>query len=459
MGLTGEEAVAISNTYTNNSIAGGGTIRGKNCTIDSITQIEGGHRVTFKWTLDNGTVQTSYMDVPNGERGPIGPQGPTGATGATGAQGVKGDTGAQGPQGIQGVQGPQGIQGIQGIQGEKGDDGYPFLIYKQYDTISEFDPNDFSEIGLMFMVMTKEYDPDTGDLLGYPIYRYTAEGTPPYSLITYMNTEGIQGPKGDKGDTGAQGPAGPTGPQGAQGIQGPEGPQGEQGVQGIQGEQGEQGVGVYAATVTQINNASHLMIAYTDDPETWVDCGTIASDVPIATASVPGKVQPDGSTITVDENGVISGAASYYLGDTATWEGKTLEEKLGYEEAHLDDDDEFAAPDLYSESEVKTNKVWIDGKPIYRKVITFNSGTVTSSAQTNKDVLFSTELDSLVSMNGYVGFTSGDVLINTYLGADNHVACYHLKNSSGSSVEFGVQGNIYNNRTVVIIVEYTKTTD
>ncbi len=376
MGLTGEEAVAISNTYTNNSIAGGGTIRGKNCQIDSITQIEGGHRVTFKWTLDNGTVQTSYMDVPNGERGPIGPQGPTGATGATGAQGVKGDTGAQGPQGIQGVQGPQGIQGIQGIQGEKGDDGYPFLIYKQYDTISEFDPADFSEVGLMFMVMTKVYDPDTGDLLGYPIYRYTAEGTPPYSLITYMNTEGIQGPKGDKGDTGAQGPAGPTGPQGAQGIQGPEGPQGEQGVQGIQGEQGEQGVGVYAATVTQINNASHLMIAYTDDPETWVDCGTIASDVPIATTSAPGKVQPDGTTITVDANGVISGAASYYLGDTATWEGKTLEEKLAYEEAHIDDDDEFAAPDLYSTSEVKTNKVWIDGKPIYRKVLTCTTNTV-----------------------------------------------------------------------------------
>ena len=373
MGLTGEEAVAISNTYTDNSIAGGGAVRGKNCTIDSITAIEGGHRVTFKWTLDNGTVQTSYMDVPNGERGPQGPQGPAGPKGDTGAQGVKGDTGAQGPQGVQGVQGPQGIQGIQGIQGAKGDDGYPFLIYKQYDTISDFDPDDFSEVGLMFMVMTKEYDPDTGDLLGYPIYRYTAEGTPPYSLITYMNTEGIQGPKGDKGDTGAQGIQGPAGPQGEQGIQGPEGPQGEQGVQGIQGEQGEQGIGIYVATVTQISGASHLMIAYTDDPETWVDCGAIASDVPIATTSVAGKVKPDGETITIDANGVITGAATYYLGTKADWDLLSVAEKTKYQEAHFTDDEDFSAPDIYSTSEVKTNKVWIDGKPIYRRVMLSSS--------------------------------------------------------------------------------------
>lgn len=442
------DTLAVAKKYTDNSIAGGGAIRGKNCQIDSIVQIDGGHRVTFKWYLDNGTVQQTYMDVPNGERGPIGPQGPTGATGPQGVQGVKGDTGAQGPQGIQGVQGPQGIQGIQGIQGEKGDDGYPFLIYKQYDTISEFDPDDFSEIGLMFMVMTKEYDPDTGDLLGYPIYRYTAEGTPPYSLITYMNTEGIQGPKGDKGDTGAQGPAGPTGPQGAQGIQGEQGPQGEQGEQGVEGPQGPQGVGIYAATVTQISGASHLMIKYTDDIETWVDCGTIASDVPIATTSVPGKVQPDGTTITVDANGVISGAASYYLGDTATWESKTLEEKLGYEEAHFDDDDEFAAPDLYSESEVKTNKVWIDGKPIYRKVLTC---TTTTTSVTNAwtlipgfvidptihviSVMFNTTNNDFWYRNDW-RLTSGQFYANSLL-------------SDSTQVKAGDH----------LIVEYTKSTD
>lgn len=63
------KAYALSKKYTDDSIAGGGAIKGKNATIDSITDITGGHRVTFKWTLDNGTVQTQSIDVMDGEDG------------------------------------------------------------------------------------------------------------------------------------------------------------------------------------------------------------------------------------------------------------------------------------------------------------------------------------------------------------------------------------------------------
>lgn len=130
-------------------------------------------------------------------------------------KGEKGDQGIQGDRGLQGAQGEtgaQGLQGIQGIQGEKGDDGYPFLIYKQYDNISEFDESDFPEIGLMFMVMVMDYDPEDPTVpIGYPVYRYTGEGNPPYSLIVHMATEGIKGEKGDKGDKGDQGIQGEAG--------------------------------------------------------------------------------------------------------------------------------------------------------------------------------------------------------------------------------------------------------
>lgn len=71
----------LSKKYTDNSIAGGGISAGKNCVVDSITDITGGHRVTFKWTLDNGTVQTGTMDVMDGQDG------------SDGAKGDKGDTG------------------------------------------------------------------------------------------------------------------------------------------------------------------------------------------------------------------------------------------------------------------------------------------------------------------------------------------------------------------------------
>lgn len=222
----------ILKKYVDDTVLGGGAVKGKNCTISRIEDISGGKRVTFSWTLDDGTVQTGTMDVFNGPQGEIGPQGPKGDKGDKGdrgEQGIQGQKGDKGDVGAQGLAGPQGVQGIQGIKGDKGDDGYPFLIYKQYDTISEFDESDFPEIGLMFMVMTFVEDK------GYPIYRYTGTGEPPYSLITHMNTEGIKGDKGDKGDTGAQ---------------------------GIQGIQGETGLGIKSV---DINANNHLIITYTND--------------------------------------------------------------------------------------------------------------------------------------------------------------------------------------------------
>lgn len=125
-----------------------------------------------------------------------------------GEKGDKGDIGAQGIRGEKGIQGEQGVQGIQGIKGDKGDDGYPFLIYLEYADISEFDVNDFPEIGLMFMVKADGSD-------SFPVYRYTGNGDTPYSYVTSLNGgEGIKGDKGDKGDTGEQGIPGTNGADG-----------------------------------------------------------------------------------------------------------------------------------------------------------------------------------------------------------------------------------------------------
>jgi len=75
MALTPKKVYAILKKYTDNSVAGGGTIKGKNCVINSITSITGGHRVEFQWTLDNGTVQTQTMDVMDGVDGTDGDDG------------------------------------------------------------------------------------------------------------------------------------------------------------------------------------------------------------------------------------------------------------------------------------------------------------------------------------------------------------------------------------------------
>lgn len=280
MALDGTKAYALAKKYADDSMQGAGAVKGKPCQIQSIEDIEGGKRVTFLW-IDNSDVEhTSTMDVMNGiqgiqglqgEQGEKGDKGDQGDPGLQGAPGLRGEKGDKGDTGAQGVPGIQGAQGIQGVPGPKGDDGYPFLIYKQYDDISEFDADDFPEVGLMFMIMTFVEDQ------GYPVYRFTGEGETPYSLVVYMNTEGIKGDKGDKGDTGNQGP---------------------------QGEQGASGLGIKSMEIDE--ETGHLIITYSDD--TSEDLGSLPggdSELESAVVSntavgaIPsGTTLPQGTTFT-----------------------------------------------------------------------------------------------------------------------------------------------------------------
>lgn len=67
MAMTGEQAYVLAKRFVRESMLGGGAVVGKNVVIQSITPIDGGNRVTFGYTLDDGTPQTSYMDVMDGK--------------------------------------------------------------------------------------------------------------------------------------------------------------------------------------------------------------------------------------------------------------------------------------------------------------------------------------------------------------------------------------------------------
>lgn len=64
--MTGTVAYVLGKKYTKESLLGGGAVVGKNVIISSITSITGGNRITFSYTLDNGNVKTSTLDVKNG---------------------------------------------------------------------------------------------------------------------------------------------------------------------------------------------------------------------------------------------------------------------------------------------------------------------------------------------------------------------------------------------------------
>ena len=61
-----------------------------------------------------------------------------------------------------------------------------------------------------------------------------------------------------------------------------------------------------------------------------------------------------------------------FTGTHDEWNQLTPTEKANYEIVNFTDDMESAYQDVYSTEEVKTNKVWIDNKPVYRKVLVVN---------------------------------------------------------------------------------------
>lgn len=186
------QALSLSKKYTEQSLQGAGAIKGEDGFSPTITESQNNSNTEYRLdiTNKNGTFKTPNLKGQKGDNGP---------TGAQGVQGLKGDRGRQGEQ---------GVQGLQGIQGPKGNDGYPFLIYKEYTTLSDFNAVDFPEIGLMFMVKEKENG-------AFPVYRFTGAEEELYSYVTGLSDgEGIKGEKGDPGEQGPQGVQGEDGNDG-----------------------------------------------------------------------------------------------------------------------------------------------------------------------------------------------------------------------------------------------------
>lgn len=88
--------LAAAKGYVGETADSLGAVKGAPATIKSITEIDGGHRVTFEWTGTSGTKQTSTLDVMNGVNG---------TDGKNGAKGAKGDPGQNGQDGTNGQDG------------------------------------------------------------------------------------------------------------------------------------------------------------------------------------------------------------------------------------------------------------------------------------------------------------------------------------------------------------------
>ena len=111
--------------------------------------------------------------------------------------------------------------------------------------------------------------------------------------------------------------------------------------------------------------------------------------------------------------------------------------------------------DVYSTDEVKTNKVWIDGKPIYRRV--YNVGTMPNSGAKNINAGI-TNFGTCVNIFG--GATNGDNCITLPFIApevhNNSITLLYSKNRNQIELWSGTDRSEYSG---YVTIEYTKTTD
>lgn len=151
-------------------------------------------------------------------------------------------------------------------------------------------------------------------------------------------------------------------------------------------------------------------------------------------------------------DGVEDGTSIFY-GTMEEWNALSTDAKKQYD--YMSDKQTSGDyTDIYSTSEVKTNKVWIDNKPIYRRILTVSTNVEVGTTETdisNKLVettadIMSWRIDNVVFLQKTGNFSEGlGIVLNVSTGV---ITAVSLKSSS-----YWLASGFH------IMIEYTKTTD
>lgn len=128
----------------------------------------------------------------------------------------------------------------------------------------------------------------------------------------------------------------------------------------------------------------------------------------------------------------------------------TADTKLYIESMDLDGNYEVNT-ETYSTEETLTNKIWIDGKTIYRKVYT---GTITSVS--GLEIGSISNFGTLIHIEGYSDI--GGYITSLFQYWTNDLKCVLQVGTTNGKVYLNA-GSSFLNKDYTIIVEYTKTTN
>lgn len=141
----------------------------------------------------------------------------------------------------------------------------------------------------------------------------------------------------------------------------------------------------------------------------------------------------------------LKAADTLPIGTIVDYDGETVPD--GWEEYGTDD---------YSTEETFTGKHWIDGKPIYRKVIDFGSLPNNTTKYIPHNI---NNIDKVIKIMGYateIGTKNFYPLPLQYKGADSSYNVEILINNNNVVAVASQDRSMY---IAYVILEYTKTTD
>lgn len=108
----------------------------------------------------------------------------------------------------------------------------------------------------------------------------------------------------------------------------------------------------------------------------------------------------------------------------------------------------------FSTAEVRVG-TWIDGKPLYRCVISTTTATAGTEKRTDISNL---NVDKLI-LNGFINTSTLNIPLNAYFSSSNYIFTYWNNTPNYNQIRTTVSDSIYANTELVYILEYTKTTD
>lgn len=120
--------------------------------------------------------------------------------------------------------------------------------------------------------------------------------------------------------------------------------------------------------------------------------------------------------------------------------------------------------DIYSTNEIKTNEIWIDGKPIYRKVIekTFTSTIGETGKAHSYDIAHGiSNLSVIVKEQTRMHSSSGYKYLLPYVNGDTSIkASASVDRYDDTNIYLRIVNDTWGSKTkLTTILEYTKTTD